>query len=277
MLLDKDYLRPQVDIMLLAKSCKSKYNIKNGSIKLGTLYEYRSIENDELVDKQEGMLTFNLNFRGKVEVPPKWFATISGGAIGFSGAEPIRFLGRQSAYFKHVHFESIGADKVILKDSSAVFSHESLNSFIFCVSRVRRTTDCIGIFKGCDDYWYLPEIRADRFARRLGQVLLNHIIEERKKGNHIIPAQVPSDKLKIMAEHRQVDYLSREIDLYKNSAIELEEFTKKMRSTAFTKPKSYKNELEYRFNFTIVSENCVVEPLVKSVFLDSSQLLEFLL
>ncbi|MDD1980016.1 hypothetical protein [Pseudomonas asiatica] len=263
--------------MLLAKSCQKKYNIKNGTIKLGTLYEYRSIENDELIDKQEGMLTFNLNFRGNVEVPPEWFATISGGGMATGRIAPLRFPGRQSSHFIKVEFAEISEHRVVLRDSSAVFSHESLNSFIFCVSRVRRTTDCVGIFTGCDDYWYIPEARARAFADRLGKTLLNHIIEGHNSGNPIIPQDIDVNSLEIAIEHRQVDYISRDINLYDNGALTLESFTQKMRNMAFTKPESYKAELEYRFNFIIISNGRIIEPLVKSVYLNSKELLELVI
>lgn len=263
--------------MLLAKSCQRKYNIKNGTIKLGTLYEYRSIENEELIDKEEGMLTFHLNFRGRVEVPPDWFTTISGGSFTIGNGDTIRFPGRQSAHFERVQFEEIGSKKVVLRDSTAKFSHEALNSFIFCVSQVRKTRDCVGIFEGCDDYWYIPEARSHMFAARLGQILLNHIKQQHQSGSYILPEGTELDSLELKIEYRQVDYIGREIDLYNDCAIPLEDFKRKMLSMAFTKPESYASELEYRFNFIVISNGRIIEPIVKSVFLDSTPLIELII
>ncbi|WP_313364487.1 hypothetical protein [Pseudomonas sp.] len=261
--------------MLLAKSCKAEHHIKNGTIKVGTLYEYRNIENSELVDKQEGMLSFHLNFAGSVEVPILWFATINQGIFGFGDVEPVRFPGKQNAYFEHVAVQRRG-DKVILTDSTAVFSRESLNGFIFCVSRVRKTQDCVGIFQGCDAYWYITEARAQAFGVTLSKMLMNYVQKAHAEGEYILPQDTDMSTLKIHIEHRAVEYLGREVVFTNDGDLPLESFMTKMTNMAFTKPESYKKELEYRFCFTFVSGNRIIEPLVKSVYLDSTPLIELI-
>lgn len=258
--------------MLLAKSCQKKYNIKNGTIKLGTLYEYRSIENEELIDQYEGMLTFHLNFHGRVRIPTQWFNTINGNAINFGGPPAIIFPGRTQAHFEKIRVEQNFGDWMVLLESRAVISREALNGFIFCMSRVRRTGDCVGIFQGCDDYWYIPEARAQSFAERLAYLLRDHIIQQHANGVNILPPDTDMNDLKIAWNHREVDYVSREVHLYDEAFMPLEDFMGKMVNMAFTKPESYRQELEYRFSFVALSKNKIVEPVVKSVFLDSTSL-----
>ncbi|MFU2326632.1 hypothetical protein [Pseudomonas sp. NFX98] len=260
--------------MLLAKSCQQKFNINNGTIKLGTLYEYRSIENEELLDANEGMLTFRLLFDGVVEVPIQWFVTIGGGTIGLGDYRPTIFPGRHSAHIEKVNIERRTETTVVLRDSSAVYSRESLNSFIFCMSRVRKTGDCKGIFSGCDDYWYLRESQAQEFGVKLGGLLLQHIYSEHALGRFVLSENTDLEALEIRLEHRKVEYVAREVHLYDGSPLPLNEFMLKMANMAFTKPDSYRAELEYRFNFIAVCNGHIVEPLVKSVFLDSTPLLD---
>ncbi|MBP2841164.1 hypothetical protein [Pseudomonas sp. PNP] len=257
--------------MLLAKSCKKEHNIKNGNIRLGTLYEYRSIENDELVDKREGMLDFFLRFRGQVEVPTQWFCTISEMAIG--DFRPIKLPGRQSSNFIKLTLVSQNDTTVILRDSLAIFSHESPNCFIFCVSRVRKTRDCVGIFNGYDDYWFLNETRAYSFSLNLATTLLEYIRQQHTEKNYIVPKDTDMTSLEVLVENRPVEYLGRDVELYGNVALPLEKFAEKIRNMSFLKPEKHRNEMEYRFSFTLISKGRIVEPIVKSVFLDSSSLL----
>ncbi|MGE7094739.1 hypothetical protein ACQKIS_00945 [Pseudomonas fulva] len=262
--------------MLLGKSCKKEHHIKNGTIKLGTLYEYRSIENDELIDKHEGMLSFFLKFHGRVSIPTQWFVTLNGGAIGINQVRPLRFPGKSSAHFLRVEVETTHDERIVLIDSSAVISRESPNSFIFCVSHVRKTTDCIGIFPSCNDYWFIREAQAEAFARELGTMLLQQIYAGHETGNHIIPADADISSVKIHFEYGNVHYMERVTHIQQHSDLTLEEFGNKINNMAFTKPKSYSRELEYRFQFTILSNNKIVEPIVKSVFLDAAPLLDMI-
>ena len=259
--------------MLLAKSCQKRFHIKNGTVKLGTLYEYRCIENEELIDKQEGMLTFYLNFRGRVRIPTQWFNTINGNGFNFGGPPPILFPGRTQTHFEKLHVEQNFGAWMVLLESRGVVSREAFNGFIFCMSYVQHREDCVGIFAGCDDYWYVTEEKLHDFAWELVRLLRGYIIEQHAKGDFILPRDTNLTDLQIRCEYGEVGYVAREIDLYEQNFMSLEQYMGKMRDMAFTKPESYSKEREYRFSFIAVVDGKVVEPIVKSVFLDSTSLL----
>lgn len=260
--------------MLLAKSCQKRFHIKNGTIKLGTLHGYRIIENEELIDKHEGMLTFYLNFRGRVRIQTQWFNTINGNGISFGGPPPILFPGRTRTHFEKLHVEQNFGPWMVLLESRGVVSREAPNGFIFCMSRVERKEDCVGIFKGCNDYWYITEEKVHDFARQLVYLLRCYLMEQHAKGDYILPPETDMSDPMVHCEYGEVNYISREIDLYGEDFMPLEEYMGKMRDMAFTKPESYSKEREYRFSFVVVVGGKLVEPVVSSVFLDSTSLME---
>lgn len=260
--------------MLLGKSCKSEFHIKNGTLKLGTLYEYRTIENTELQDQHEGMLTFHLNFHGHVRISTYWYNTLCGGSMSFGNGDSLRFPGRTSAIFDRVDAKVISEREMVIYESRAEISREAFNSFIFCMSKIRKTNECHGMFKNCDDYWYIREGQIKKFALALGENLLTKIRHKHMEGLYILPPETDMSRLKIVAQWGEIQYLSREIHIHEKDFRTLKNFTDKILNMAFTKPDDYKKEKEYRFNFIAVVDDQVVEPIVKSVILDAATLSE---
>lgn len=259
--------------MFLSKSCEKQFNIKNGTIKLGTLYSYREIENAELRDEHEGKLEFHLNFEGTFEVPKAWFTMVTGGAISFEGQKPTMFLGRQTARFATMSIASMSSSNVTLQNSRLLISREAPNCFVFCMSRVERAADCLGIFAGYDDYWCLKETAAREVGQELSKALLKHIRDEHSDGRYIVHPETSLDELAIRLEHKVVEYLPREVNLYHGGPMTLERFMERMDNMAFTKPDHFNSEVEYRFIFQVICQGEVVEPIVDSILLDSTSLL----
>lgn len=262
--------------MLLSKSCETEYHIKHGTLKLGTLHEYRTIENAALVDKEEGMLRFEFKVHGSVALPIKWYNTVfSGGTmLGNVPGEPV--LGRYHIHVVEQTFEIVSEDTVIVSDAHLIMLREAYNRFIFCMSKVRRLRDCEGLFAGCNDYWYMREARAHEFRLRLCRLLLSHIREQRELGNYIVPVEMPLEQVRIISSCQEVEYFSREIDLHAGEAYVLEQFLSRTDNMEFIKPLDYKREREFRFSFVLERNGQIIEPLVKSVFLDSAQLLDLI-
>lgn len=264
--------------MLLAKSCMKEHNIKNGTIKLGTLHEYRETEIKHIADKQEGYLRFHLKFDGVVKLEPKWFNTLAGGAAQIGKDQPIHFPGRTNAHFKNLQIISFADDIITLKNSEAIIERNSLNGFVYCMSKVRKTRDCIDIFPEYDDYWFVSEHKALQFGFMLGGILRNKIIAGRHSGNHIVPESMPIDDFSVDLEMAAVQYLPRETHISSAEIYKLESFVEQMANIAFTKPPiPFEKEREYRFNYTITSRGHIIEPIVKFVILDSTPLQQFAL
>jgi hypothetical protein len=266
--------------MLLGKSCKKAFNIKNiKKIKVGTLFEYRKIENLEIADLHEGRLTFTLKVDGIVPIKPKWINTIFDGAIELEHDEKEATFQTLGTYnIEVVTLTILKAEKqYFIKDSEVNIKREAHNSFIFCMSHVRKTTDCIGIFKGYDDYWYLSDKRAHLFGLTLGKVLLNTITKEHKKGNYIISKDAIPDELDIMLTFGRITYQDRETHISKDSVITIEEYASKIDNMAFTKPSiPFEPEKEFRFQYTIYGKDGLIyQPLVDNIILDAEELLQF--
>lgn len=264
--------------MLLAKSCMKAHNIKHGTIKLGTLHEYRETEIQHIADRQEGYLKFNLKFDGEVELTTKWFNTFAAGTLQFGTEKPIAFPGKTSAKFTDMFIVQSDNQRVILKDSSATIEREALNGFVFCMSKVRRTQDCIGIFPEYNDYWFVTEANALRFGFMLGGILREAIITGRATGKNLVPENMPLENFSVNLSMGLVEYIPRETHITNHNILNLEDFLGKMKNIAFIKPPvPFEKELEYRFNYTIVSDGKIIEPIVKFAILESYHLQQFAL
>lgn len=263
--------------MLLAKNCYKKDNLKTGkTIKLGTLYEYRDIESDKIVDDGEGKYSFVLNFDGTVEIEPKWFNFILQGVISVGGDEnQPRIMGRMSAAIENLHIIERTEKSLKIRDTRARIHREALNGFIFCVSRVRKKRDAIGLFPNYDDCWYMTASKAHSLGIELSKLLRARILSGRHSGNHIVDQNISLENLSIYCRHEPVSYLSREVHISDASDFTIEHFMKKISDMAFVKPPSFSTEKEYRFSFTIVAGEMILMPTVKNVILNAEHLVDW--
>lgn len=260
--------------VLLGKSCTKSNNIKNGTIKLGTLHEYRSTENEEILDRKEGMLSFYLKFDGDVRISSKWLDSMTESVCLIETPTPnLPGYMKSSVDFRITGIES---EHVTLTDSSATIEREALNTFVFCMSSIKEKQECVGMFRGYDDYWYLKESSDLEFGWKLGRLLLKHIIDQHAEGNYILPEETRLEGLDIKVRPRLVDYVARELHITGDGDIALDKFTEKVMFMSFIKPEEFKHEKEYRFELTAVVDGMIVEPVVNYVILDSSSLTHLL-
>lgn len=255
--------------MLLAKSCYSQNNIKTSkTLKLGTLFEYRETEIKEIADEKEGTFEFSFFFDGEVSIKPIIYNTLAGGLMQLGPVGGIRFPGRASATFDSLTIMNQNADTIVLKDSKGTIRREVLNSFIFCMSHVRKTTHCHGIFPNYDDYWYAHDCNAEKIARILMQLLLKQIKKNQKNGQHTIPPDINANEIDVNVFFGNVKYTDRNLHFNNNSIHELEDIIHRMHHMAFIKPPTpFEKEKEYRFHFIITHKNRIIEPLCRHLIL----------
>lgn len=260
--------------MLLAKNCFTKDHLKTRkTIKLGTLYEYRKIESAQIVDKGEGKYSFLLKFDGVVEIERPWFSLMFQGIINLGGDEyRPRIPGAFSGTLHHL--EMVGGNEHVIKvrDSSVSIHREALNGFIFCMSKVRRFRDAVGLFPDYDDCWYMTATKAHNLAVALSELLRDRITSGRHSGNHIVDPHVSLENLSISCRHELVSYLGREIHISDTSVFTADHVMRKILDMAFVKPPSFLAEKEYRFSFTIVADNKILVPTVDNVILNVEKL-----
>jgi hypothetical protein len=264
--------------MLLAKSCSKSFNIKNGTLKLGTLNEYRETELEQIADKEEGLITHRLIFEGQVKVPVNWYNTLCGGSMQLGRVPALRFPGKTKCRFEEFQLDSHDNEFALLTNSSVTIQREAPSCFIYCMSEVENRDECHEMFSQYDDYWYIDASRAEEFARSMADILLRKIIQDHKQGQYILPRETQLNKLKLRVRFGKVKYIDREIHINKNNQFLIEELVPQILESYFTKPPNpFQKEKEFRFHFTLTIDNNIVVPCVKSLILDSTDLQKFLL
>lgn len=262
--------------MFLSKRCNKEHNVKNGSaLKLGTLHEYRKTESQQIVDKEEGLYTFNIIFDGRVTLERKWFNTVFPG-FQMGDDNGIHFAGTANTKC-NLFQESIDGDYVTIRDSSAQITREEFNSFIFCMSEVKNKSDCLELFPDYNDQWYINDHNAQNFANHLCYMLREKVKSEYKAGNFIVPKKTNIEKLQVGAHYRKVTYNTRHFHINNQQTPLLSEYIESMQNLAYTKPLSFQREAEYRFQLLLLVDNVIVPPTANSIFLDSKPIQQFLL
>lgn len=262
--------------MRLAKSCNTKYHIKNGTLKLGTLHEYRLTEDKQIADAEEGVRRFNIYFKGPVKIPNVWLNTLFGGTFGFGNGEIHRFPGPVRSKVISLRQNYTTDVFTELGDSLAIVTRETHNCFIFCMSDVPTREEAIGIFPTYDDCWFISKEQIETFGMEVSHLLREAIASGREAGNHIIPEKIDIERLIIGVEYGNVSYDSRDIGIGNNNLFCLDQLHKLLQDIEFTKPPTpFQKEKEFRFKFLLISNDQIVPPLVNSIVLSSDRLLKF--
>lgn len=264
--------------MLLAKSCKKEDNlITRKTIKLGTLFEYRSIESAQIVDKDEGKFIYNIIIDKETEISRPWFHMLFpyfGFDDDYKFDRPIMGSSMPDVIARNVCYKLKEGQPgiVVVKQTVAEVTDHAANCFIFCMSLVRKTYQTQGMFPNYDDCWYIESFKAEHFMLVLGDALRKKIATSRAAGVDIIPKHIDLDRIKILAKRSQVTYIPRDITITDHADLVIEEFMQRLRNLNYVKPPRFSHELEYRIAFMITLDDRVVEPLVENVILDVPQL-----
>ncbi|MDC0686151.1 hypothetical protein POF53_00985 [Mitsuaria sp. RG] len=257
--------------MLLAKSCHTKDNVKSrGTVRLGSLHEYRNTEIQQIQDRKEGTLEFNLKFDGVVAVNKRELALLLQGLgiIDDSIELPNYYPGAFSVYVEN--WDDIGRtdESILLRDCSLVVSRQVHNSFIFCMSKVRMMKDARGLFPEYDDCWYVKYTDIDYLGCALGNALLKKVRESLKTDTPLISKDAKPDELEVQVIAQMVKYCPREVHIRSGEGLKFDSFMRAMETMAFIKPESFAHECEFRFQFFIEDKENRYHPLVNSVILD---------
>lgn len=259
-----------------------EHNIKKGTLKIGTLNEYRVTECQQVADRHEGVLTFNIKFEGEVKIPHKFFSILFSNVFTLKTSDQNlpqkKFLGAFHANVKRFELIEVGVDHVLIRDSEVILTRESPNNYIFCMSNVRKMRDCIDIFPDYNDYWYMTTSKAHAFSLKLGKIIENKIKQEVNADNMDFPASLNVNNLTALARHGKVLYTPREIHIYDGSPTSIDSFMQKMTDMAFIKPPHpFEAEKEYRFHYTLICDNMILEPTKNSLIVQSHELLDLIL
>ena len=249
---------------------------------LGTLHEYRKTEVVQIADCEEGRLSFRLQFDGEVIVPVTWFNAMLGGSVYYGGGAEVEdptdvFLGGVEVDIIDLTHKRINNNEVVISNSLVEIVRDAPNAFAFCMSAIRKMADCVGIFPDYDDYWNVTQGGAKKFGLRLGWLLMERIKNDHAKGVFLVPEDTCMEDLRVYLSRRDVVYMDREVHIRSGGDLTLEDFMSRMDNMAFIKPPSFSREKEFRFHYTIVSRDMVIEPLVNKLILDARSLVPWVL
>lgn len=153
--------------MFFVKSCKVKDNVlKSGTIKIGSLSEYRKIEsNSEVEDEKEGHFNLNVNINDKF--------------LTFDEFHKMN----NSNHSSHIaHIKSFNSGPRLNNGMKCKFIADyewvNHNRFIFCLSGLQDHNLASGMFKNYPDYWYVQDLNLNALAHSLAASLLDEV----KKG-----------------------------------------------------------------------------------------------
>ena len=248
--------------MRLIKFCKSEHNISNGSsLRVGTLYQYREIENPEIADGDEGKYTFHISFPDKIELDRRWANLLLSNAIGFGKTDDIpRFPGSFSAMIDKLHVVKQSDDTVTVKDTEVTINRESPNCMIFCMSEMEDANHCP--FEGYDDNWSFAANRANEFAQRLAELIFSQV-KLSNFHNALSAKHTPNSvrDLSLSVRHQRVIYRDRKLVVTPNNRPSFDDLVETILNVPFSKPDYYCTEQEYRFLFELHDRSQTFPPI----------------
>jgi hypothetical protein len=217
----------------LYKFCPEEFDITKGcnTLRFGTLYDYRTHENEKLRDAGEGKFTFNISFPEITKVSNEWIAALHmdiGGTIDLGYLE----LNRDGAFVKNINMEG-----------------SSHNCWIFCVSR---SPDSAGnISETHQSKWEIPGESVHSFASHLESLIWSEV-----KHTDLPPdilkqysLQEIQQGLGIVTEFHPVLYANRELTIRSEADLPVAEIPLLRAGIPFTKTPMFKAENEVRFAF----------------------------
>jgi len=262
--------------MYLGKSCSSQFHVSNsGTLRIGTLYEYRHIESPQIVDSDEGVFNTELSINGPIAIDRKWFNTISAGVILYGEDETPRY-GGFNASIDVLDIAGNFGDKVLLNAYHAKIKREASNGFIFCMSQCQSKTDIENIFPDYDSYWFIRQEDSFQFGVAIATELKKCIIESHAAGNYIVDASIDINDFNIYLKAEPVFYIDRDILIDAHSDFSVESILDRMKNMNYIKPRSFVKEREFRFHFLVASKGREYPPLVRNLIIDASGIVRFL-
>lgn len=243
--------------MYLVKSCSKGRNPKQcGTLKIGSLTEYRDSENKEVEDREEGFYRINLDLKKKW-ISVNLFNHLNG-AHDSSLSASIYHLGMNGNY-----------DGGVIVDYQADYSWVNLNRLIFCITKVENVDDAKGIFSGYDDSWSISYNKITWMKNAMGEAILEQVKDRVAKGELIFGSNVSDpNKLTIRSYAQDIIYQERDLHLG-NSDIDAMSDTliSLFENVKFIKPVNFKKEKELRLVFDFYYNGDIVFPQINSLII----------
>lgn len=247
--------------MRYVKSCKSKDNpLRCGTLKIGSLQEYRDIEEEQIADKEEGFIELILKL-DDIHLKLEEFQGFLNSNNSYSSFEPIGYLhlgGPSDAIDGFHHIPKFHAKSELKKN----------NIFIFCLSYLQ-DNEGVKISSDYDDSWSFSEIDIRDMALGLCNSLAHSIWTNRKE---IFPKHELSKNFEVNAYWDKITYTPRKI-IVDNHIYHTErlKYLDMVTYPQFVKPREFSEEKEFRICFEVYDNDILLHPFVKHIIISSKE------
>lgn len=220
----------------LVKYCEEKYNIMKGcqTIRLGTLHEYRNIENQLLRDEGEGKFHFGFHFKKGVQIPDGWLNFLQ----SMPGSDTGEFKGGSK----------IGPEGIFVGEYNVEL--QSHNQWIYCLSS--DTNDTAGsISENYADCWFLKRGALQSFAEYIREEIAKSLTLEDLSEEHYQLRLSELQNIWVGYSCSAIEYTKRSKLVKEFSSFDEEEIKRQVLSIPFKKPQRFSEEKEIRICFTL--------------------------
>lgn len=255
--------------MFLVKSCFKKDNIlKRKTIKIGSLFEYKKTEQQQIADTDEATYEINFNI-ADIDLPQDFLNDIQEIPHSYSGVKINDFFirGPSTTKPKHVYYNRI--------DMSLNIANS--NRFVFCISHLKKPSLSDKIFSEYDDKWFISNQKIKSFTKILKNELKKEIKNLTASGGNIFDYPVDLKSLHVNCIVQKITYMQRNLSITNKNYAELVETAPNLlKGIRFIKPVSYKHEHEIRFCFDIFSQGKLLHPTVDFIIIDASEIIKLI-
>ncbi|ALU62840.1 hypothetical protein ACA40_24410 [Pseudomonas syringae pv. lapsa] len=218
---------------VLTKFCPEEFNVKKGcnTVRFGTLYDYRSIDDEKLRDEHEGTFHYFIEFPELTRVSPQWlgsFEVEGGGGAEFDCLE----IRQDGPYVRKINL--LGACP---------------NCWIYCVSQSASVAG--GVTDTHSDSWSIPQENLQELARYFTGLLYSNLTVKDIPQSILVKysLQEIGQRLSLVTEIQKVEYKDRNVTIAREEDVPVHEIEKLKASVAFTKPTRFQEEREVRIAF----------------------------
>ncbi|MGR6497976.1 hypothetical protein [Pseudomonas fulva] len=252
--------------MKLYKNCSQRHNIaaECHTLRLGTLFGYRSIENPDIRDEEEGIHHFDINVSTPVKLNGE-NTNIIFPFIRIAGAKPSPYGGEYSAKAKHLNLLTIGNDGVTFTAESLEITRSTVNAFVFCMSIADSRPEQIST--SYDSYWEFDQSKIPQFVKGMVKEIFRAIHKDPSIIQGINADTLP--KLIVISSHSEIKYLPRRISCTHMSDAMVNELLETIGSITFIKSPEFSAEAEYRFVFYVTDGHNFYPPASDNITISS--------
>lgn len=242
------------------KFCDPKYNIKSGcnTVRLGTLYGYRTIENEKLRDEGEGTFSYSLEFPYYVAPSPQWLSAFEVEGEGVGKIGDMR----------------VNNGRVEVKSVS--LSGSTHNCWIYCISKNSESAG--SVTDTHEDRWTIPAEGLDAFANHLGTVLWSELMVQDLPGDLTgkYSLQEIQKRLRLYVELKDIEYVDRFVVIGGEAELEASHIEALRDKVAFIKPEAFRGEQEIRIAFWLTFDGKKISIVDKPKYINLRAIDKFL-